>query len=78
MLNAKQLLITHTAQAFRGRSDMPIMACLDGISREEASWQPDKMTPSAEQIARHVAWCKSRYCQQGFGTPMVLVDLTRQ
>jgi DinB family protein len=74
MLTAKQLLIKQTAEAFRGRPDMPLMASLDGITQEEASWRPDETTPNIEQIVRHIAWAKSRFCQQGFGTPMVLID----
>src|SRR5580658_10371186 len=74
MLTAKQLLIKQTAEAFRGRPDMPLMASLDGITQEEASWRPDERAPTIEQIVRHVAWAKSRFCQQGFGTLMVLID----
>jgi hypothetical protein len=74
MLTAKQLLINQTAEAFRGRPDMPLMASLEGITQEEASWRPDEATPTIEQIVRHIAWAKSRFCQQGFGTPMVLRD----
>jgi hypothetical protein len=74
MLNAKQLLIRQTAEAFRGRPDMPLMASLEGIAQEEASWKPDKSIPSIEQIVRHMAWAKSRFCQKGFGTAMVLID----
>ena len=74
MLSAKQLLLKQTAEAFRGRSDMPLMASLDGVTQEEASWRPDESTPSIEQIVRHIAWAKSRYCQRGFGREMVLID----
>jgi hypothetical protein len=74
MLTAKQLLIRQTAEAFRGRADMPLMAALDGITPEEAAWRPDGATPSVEQVVRHVAWAKSWYCRQGFGRPMVLAD----
>jgi len=74
MLTAKQLLIKQTAEAFRGRPDMPLMASLEGITQEEASWRPDEATPTIEQIVRHIAWAKSRFCQQGFSTAMVLID----
>ncbi len=53
---------------------MPLMASLDGITQQEATWQPDEKTPTIEQIVRHIAWAKSRFCQQGFTTPMVLID----
>jgi hypothetical protein len=76
MLTAKQLLATQVAGAFRGRPDMPLMAALDRITQAEASWQPDANTPSIEQLVRHIAWSKSRFCQQGFGTPMPLDDPT--
>jgi hypothetical protein len=76
MLTAKHLLLKQTAEAFSGRPDMPLVASLDGITQEEASWRPDKHTPTIEQIVRHVAWAKSRYCQQAFGTPMPLIDDT--
>jgi hypothetical protein len=33
MLSAKQLLLKQTAEAFGGRSDMPLMASLDGIQQ---------------------------------------------
>jgi len=74
MLTAKQLLIKQTAEAFRGRPDMPLMAPLEGITQAEASWRPEETTPNIEQIVRHLAWAKSRFCQQGFRTPMVLID----
>jgi hypothetical protein len=74
MLTAKQLLATQVAEAFCGRPDMPLMAAIDGIIQAEASWQPDAATPSIEQLVRHIAWSKSRFCQRGFGTPMPLED----
>jgi hypothetical protein len=74
LLTARQLLITQTAEAFRGRQDMPLMASLAGITQEEASWRPNENTPTIEQIVRHVAWAKSWYCHLGFGTPMVVID----
>lgn len=74
MLNAKQLLLDQTADAFRGRPDMSLLAALDGITDDEAAWRPDESTPTVEQIVRHVAWAKSRYCQQGFGRAMALRD----
>jgi DinB superfamily len=76
MLTAKQLLIKQTTEAFRGRPDMPLMASLEGITDEEASWRPDENLPTIEQIVRHIGWAKSRFCEQGFGTPMVLIDLS--
>jgi hypothetical protein len=74
MLLAKSLLLKQTAEAFSGRQDMPVLAALADITQEEASWQPDADTPSVEQIVRHLAWAKSRFCAQGFGCPMVLTD----
>lgn len=74
MLTAKQLLLKQTAEAFSGRSDMPLMASLADITQAEASWSPDKDSPTAEQIVRHVAWAKARYCQQAFGSEMPIVD----
>ena len=74
MLTTKQLLLQQTSEAFSGRPDMPLMAALDGITQEEASWIPDDATPSIEQLVRHIAWSKSRYCQEGFGVPMIVND----
>lgn len=74
MPTAKQLLLKQTAEAFSGRSDMPLMASLADITQAEASWSPDKDSPTAEQLVRHVAWAKARYCQQAFGTAMPIVD----
>jgi uncharacterized damage-inducible protein DinB len=74
VFTAKQLLLKQTAEAFRGRADMPLIAALEGITQEEADWKIDEGTPTIEQIVRHVAWAKSRFCQQGFGTGMVLDD----
>ena len=53
---------------------MPLMSSLNGITQEEASWGPDESTPSIEQLVRHIAWAKSRFCQQGFGCAMTLID----
>src|SRR4051794_40432490 len=74
MLTAKQLLLDQAADAFRGRPDMSLMAALDGITADEAAWRPDESAPTVEQVVRHVAWAKSRYCEQGFGRAMVLRD----
>jgi len=74
MLTVKQLLLKQVSEAFKGRPDMPLMASLDGIAQTEASWQPDKSIPSIEQIVRHIAWAKSRYCHLGFGHQMPLRD----
>ena len=63
-----------TAEAFRGRPDMPLMASLVDIIAEEGSWQPDASVPSIEHLVRHIAWAKSHYCHEGFGTPMVIAD----
>lgn len=74
MLTAKNLLLKQTAKAFRGRADMSLMGTLEGATDAEGSWAPDRATPSIEQIVRHVAWAKSRFCQQGFSSAMALVD----
>ncbi len=74
MFSAKELLIKETAEAFRGRPDMSLMASLDGVTQEEASWRVDETMPTIEQIVRHVGWAKARFCRQGFGTAMPLVD----
>jgi hypothetical protein len=74
VLTANELLIKQTAEAFSGRPDMPLMASLEGITQPEAAWRRDETMPTIEQIVRHIAWAKSRFCQQGFNQPMVLND----
>lgn len=74
MGTVKQLLLKQTADAYDGRADMSLTASLRGITPAEASWRPGEGTPTAEQIVRHVAWAKSRYCHEGFGRPMALED----
>jgi DinB superfamily len=74
MLSVKELLLKQTAEAFRGRPDMPLMASVAGITQAEASWRPNSVTPTIEQLVRHIAWAKSRFCQQGFDRPMVIED----
>src|SRR6476469_7099775 len=74
MITAKQLLLDQTASAFSGRPDMSLMASLKEITQAEASWRPDETTPTAEQLVRHVAWAKTKYCHDGFGAAMVLQD----
>src|SRR5918992_1349214 len=74
MMTLKQLLLQQTADAYSGRRDMSLMASLQGITQEEASWRPDANTPTAEQLVRHVAWAKSRYCHEAFATAMVIDD----
>ena len=75
-MTAKQLLLKQTAEAFSGRADMPLMAALEGITDQEASWRIDDATPTIEQLVRHIAWAKSSFCAQGFGTPMAIDDAT--
>ena len=74
MITVKGLLLQQTADGFHGRPDMSLMASLRGITQEEASWRPDANTPTAEQLVRHVAWAKARYCHEGFGVPMPVAD----
>jgi len=74
MLTAKELLLKQTAEAFSGRSDMPLMASLHDITQAEASWRPDPSVPTIEQLVRHIAWAKSTYCHQAFAKPMILLD----
>jgi hypothetical protein len=74
MPTPKQLLLHQTALAFDGRPDMSLLASLDNVTQEEASWPPDPQSPNIEQIVRHIAWAKSFYCHQAFATPMVLID----
>jgi uncharacterized damage-inducible protein DinB len=74
MIGVKELLIKQTSEAFNGRPDMSIMASLKEITQEEAAWRPSETVPTIEQIVRHVAWAKSRYCFEGFGKAMVIAD----
>src|SRR5204862_7963523 len=60
--------------AFSGRADMSLLAALKDITPQEASWRTDDSTPTAEQLVRHVAWAKTKYCHDGFGVPMALED----
>jgi uncharacterized damage-inducible protein DinB len=76
MITVKQLLLKQTAEAFNGRPDMSLKAALKDITPHEASWSPDKTVPTVEQIVRHVAWAKSRFCHEGFGKPMAIDDTT--
>ncbi|MEX0776405.1 MAG: DinB family protein [Phycisphaeraceae bacterium] len=73
-MTAKQLLLKQTAEAFGDNDEMSLKASLWKITATEASWRPDEKVRTAEQIVRHVAWCKSWYCEQGFGTPMLAID----
>jgi uncharacterized damage-inducible protein DinB len=74
MLTAKQILMRQAEEAFRGRPDMPLMAAVEGVTQEEASWRAGEGVPTIEEIVRHVAWAKSRFCERGFGTAMALID----
>jgi len=74
MTTAKELLALQLAGAFEGRPDMPLMASLEGITEAEALWRPAADAPTAEEIVRHIAWSKNRFCQQAFGVEMVIVD----
>jgi hypothetical protein len=74
MVNAKELLVKETREAFEANSEMSLMSALKNITQAEASWIPGPRMRSAEQIVRHLAWCKSWYCQQGFARPMLTVD----
>jgi len=70
----KQLLLAQAALAFDGKSDMSLKSAIAGITQAEADWRPGPATPTIEQIVRHIAWSKSRFCHEGFATPMVLID----
>lgn len=70
----KELLLKQTAEAFGGNDEMSLKASLRQITPAEASWRPGEKVRTAEQIVRHLAWCKSWYCEQGFGTPMLTID----
>ncbi len=72
--SVKSALLQQLASAFDGRRDMSLLPALDGVTDEFAVWRPSPDTPSIEQIARHIAWSKNRFCQQGFGVKMILDD----
>src|SRR3954454_24676828 len=74
MPSAQQLLLHQTADAFRGRKDMSLMAALGEITQADASWRPNDTTPTIGQIVRHVAWAETRFCHEGFGTAMSIED----
>lgn len=74
MLAAKHLLVKETCEAFGGNDEMSVKAALWQITQEEASWRPEAGMRTAEQIVRHLAWCKAWYCEQGFGRPMLQID----
>jgi hypothetical protein len=74
MGTVKELLLAQTALAFEGRPDMSLMAALKGITHDEACWRLDASMPSAQELVRHVAWAKTKYCRDGFGVAMVLED----
>lgn len=73
-MKPKELLQTQLNAAFRGRPDMPLMAALEGVSDDEAMWRPAPDAPNIEEIVRHIAWSKNRFCQQAFGVDMVIDD----
>jgi len=73
-MNTKELLLKQTREAFDGNDEMSIKSALWKITQDEASWVPGPGMKSAEQMVRHLAWCKSWYCQQGFGRPMLTID----
>ena len=73
-ISAKQLLLAQTALAFAGSPDMSIMSVLAGVTQAEADWRPSAATPTIGQIVRHIAWSKSKFCHDGFATPMILID----
>jgi len=70
----KLLLLSQLSDAFAGRSDISLLGSLNGMTQAEADWRSDASLPAAEQIVRHIAWAKSKFCHDGFATPMVLVD----
>jgi uncharacterized damage-inducible protein DinB len=73
MLSVKALLLDQTDDAFRRDEEMSLMSALKDLS-QEAAWRPAPKMRSIERIVRHLAWCKSWYCQQGFGKPMLAID----
>ncbi len=86
MPHAAELIRLQLKLAFDGRPDMSLMGALAGITEREASWTPvgfaadpssdhhEPIFPTVDEIVRHVAWSKSRYCQQTFGTAMPFDD----
>jgi DinB superfamily len=73
-ISAKQLLLAQTARAFSGSPDMSLKSALSGVTQAEADWRPSATTPTVEEIVRHIAWSKSKFCHDGFATPMILID----
>ena len=73
-MTAKEMLAIQLDQAFDGRADMSLMGSLAGLTEAEAAYRPSPDTPSVDEIARHIAWSKSRFCQQAFGSAMILED----
>jgi hypothetical protein len=74
MISVKDLLLKETREAFDGNDEMSLKAALGKITQDEASWVPHPGMQTAEKMVRHLAWCKSWYCEQGFARPMLSVD----
>lgn len=72
--SVKAALAHQLASAFDGRRDMSLMPAIEGVTDDQAAWCPAPETPTIDQIARHIAWSKNRFCQQAFGAAMVLED----
>jgi len=70
----KAALAHQLATAFDGRRDMSLMPTLGGVTDQEAAWCPAPQTPTINQIVRHIAWSKNRFCQQAFKVAMILDD----
>jgi hypothetical protein len=73
-ISPKQLLLAQAALAFAGSPDMSLKCALASVTQAEADWRPSAATPTIEQVVRHIAWSKSKFCHDGFTTPMILND----
>ena len=66
-MNAKELLLKQSREAFAGDDEMSLLVALKGLTQDEASWKPNSETGTIEEIVHHLAWCKVWYCKQAFG-----------
>ena len=66
-MNVKELLLKETHEAFSANEEMSLMASIQRLTQEEASWRLNDTTWTIEEILYHVASCKIEYCKQGFG-----------
>ena len=65
-MDAKQLLLKQTRDAYRDCGEMSLHAAIKDLTNDQAAWRMNPTTATIVEILIHTAKCKIIYCKEAF------------